>query len=76
MGTVRPARSLQDANRNPDNVRRLLNVEGSEFNAWISGKEAIPTNAQILIAGVLEMPRRDLFTDLPPEEAKHMVDGS
>jgi hypothetical protein len=66
--------AFKKANRNPDNVSRLLNVEGSQFNAWISGKEPIPGNVQMIIAGVLETPRRDLFTDLPPEEAKQSVD--
>jgi hypothetical protein len=36
----------------------------------ISGKESIPANAQTMIAGVLEKSRRDLFTDLPPEDGK------
>jgi hypothetical protein len=58
------------ANRNPDNLKRLLNVEDSQFDAWMSGKEPMPGSAQTMIAGVLETPRRDLFTDLPPEEAK------
>jgi hypothetical protein len=58
------------ANRNPENVKRLLDVDDSQFEAWIAGKEAMPGNAQMMIAGVLEMPRRDLFTDLPPEERK------
>jgi hypothetical protein len=68
--------AFKKANRNPDNVSRLLTVEASQFNAWISGKDPIPTNAQMMIAGVLDMPRRDLFTDLPPEEAKQPVDGT
>ena len=67
--------AFKKANRNPDNVSRLLSVESSHFNAWISGKEPIPANAQMMIAGVLETPRRDLFTDLPPEEAKPPSEG-
>jgi hypothetical protein len=58
------------ANRNPENVKRLLNADDSQFDAWISGKEAMPGNAQTMIAGVLDMPRRDLFTDLPPDEPR------
>ena len=61
---------FKEANRNPDNVRRLLNAEETQFNAWISGKESIPANAQTMIAGVLEKSRRDPFTDLPPEDGK------
>jgi hypothetical protein len=67
--------NFKKANRNPENVSRLLTVEASQFDAWISGKASIPANAQMMIAGVLEMPRRDLFTDLPPEQAKQTVDG-
>jgi hypothetical protein len=58
------------ANRSPSNVRQLLNTEDAQFEGWISGKDAIPGAAQIMIAGVLELPRRDLFTDIPPDDAK------
>jgi hypothetical protein len=58
---------FKDAKREPDKLRQLLNVDSGQFDEWISGKQAIPANAQMMIAGVLEMPRRDLFTDLPPE---------
>lgn len=62
--------AFRTANRNPDNVKHLLGAEDSQFDAWVSGKEPLPGNAQVMIAGVLETPRRDLFTDLPPEETK------
>jgi hypothetical protein len=62
--------AFKTANRNPDNVKHLLGAEDSQFDAWISGKEPLPGNAQVMIAGVLETLRRDLFTDLPPEETK------
>lgn len=76
---VRWARSdlreaFKQAGRNPDNVRQLLNAEDGQFNAWISGKEPLPGSAQTMIAGVLEKSRRDLFTDIPPEEAKGSAD--
>jgi hypothetical protein len=58
------------ANRSPANVRQLLNTEDAQFEGWISGKDAIPGAAQIMIAGVLGMPLRDLFTDIPPDDAK------
>jgi hypothetical protein len=58
------------ANRSPSNVRQLLNTEDAQFEGWISGKDAIPGAAQTMIAGVLGMPRRDLFTDMPPDDAK------
>ena len=58
------------ANRSPSNVRQLLNTEDAQFEGWISGKDAIPGAGQIMIAGVLGMPLRDLFTDIPPDDAK------
>jgi hypothetical protein len=58
------------ANRSPNNVRQLLNAEDAQFEGWISGKDALPGAAQIMIAGVLGMPLRDLFTDIPPDDAK------
>jgi hypothetical protein len=58
------------ANRSPSNVRQLLNTEDAQFEGWISGKDAIPGAAQTMIAGVLGMPPRDLFTDIPPDDAK------
>ena len=58
------------ANRSPSNVRQLLNTEDAQFEGWISGKDAVPGAAQIMIAGVLGMPLRDLFTDIPPDDAK------
>lgn len=56
--------------RNPSNVRQLLNTEDAQFEGWISGKDAIPVAAQIMMAGVLGMRLRDLFTDIPPDDAK------
>jgi len=58
------------ANRNPNNVKRLLSADDDQFEGWLSGKDAIPGAAQTMIAGVLEMPRRDLFTDIAPDETK------
>ena len=58
------------ANRNPNNVKRLLSADDDLFEGWISGKDAVPGAAQTMIAGVLEMSRRDLFTDIPPDDVK------
>jgi hypothetical protein len=58
------------ANRSPNNVRQLLNAEDAQFEGWISGKYALPGAAQIMIAGVLGMSQRELFTDIPPDDAK------
>jgi hypothetical protein len=58
------------ANRSPTNVRQLLNAENAQFEGWISGKDALPGAAQTMIAGVLGMSQRELFTDIPPDDAK------
>jgi hypothetical protein len=58
------------ANRSPNNVRQLLNAEDAQFEGWISGKDALPGAAQTMIAGVLGMSQRELFTDIPPDDAK------
>ena len=65
--------SFKTANRDPDNVKHLLGAEDGQFDSWVSGKEPLPGSAQILIAGALGMSRRDLFTDLPPEETTEAV---
>jgi hypothetical protein len=59
---------FRKANRDPESTRRLLDVDNGVFGDWIAGKEPIPGSAQTMIAGVLGKPRRDLFTDLPPED--------
>ena len=58
------------ANRNPNNVKRLLSADDDQFEGWMSGKDAIPGAAQTMIAGVLEMQRREVFTDIPPDDVK------
>lgn len=63
---------LQDeftkANRNPDEVKRLLDADGTEFKDWISGQKSMPADAQRMIAGVLGKPQRELFTDIAPDD--------
>jgi hypothetical protein len=58
------------ANRSPNNARQLLNAEAAQFEGWISGKDALPGAAQTMIAGVLGMSQRELFTDIPPDDAR------
>jgi hypothetical protein len=57
------------SNRDPDRVRRLLQAKDDEFEDWVSGKRPMPANVQMMIAGVLQTPPRDLFTDIPPDQA-------
>ena len=59
--------AFRQANRDPEKVKRLLNAEDGQFDAWIGGEESIPGNVQTMLAGVLERPRRELFSDLPPD---------
>ena len=39
----------------------------SEWSEWLQGKEAMPANVQVMVAAVLQKPRRELFTDIPPD---------
>jgi hypothetical protein len=57
------------SDRDPVRVKRLLQASDQEFEGWISGKEPLPANVQMIIAGVLQIPPRDLFTDIPPDQA-------
>jgi hypothetical protein len=52
-----------------------LDVEESVLDGWISGARPIPANAQLLIAGILSQPPRELFTDLAPEETRRRQPG-
>jgi len=63
-------KAFELAKRNPESVRQLLAASPDEFNGWISGTSALPVEAQTLIAGVLGLSRRDLFTDFPPGSGK------
>jgi len=57
------------SNRNPERVKKLLQASDEEFEGWISGKQPMPANVQMIIAGVLQIPPRDLYTDIPPDQA-------
>jgi hypothetical protein len=56
------------ANRKPEDVRNLLDVDNDIFEDWISGTKAMPADAQKMIAGVLGKPQRELFTDIAPDD--------
>jgi hypothetical protein len=70
---LRPVFKL--ANRDPEALRRAMNAEEDQFNSWISGKEPLPGNVQVLIASVLEKPPRELFTDFPPDDVEQKGDA-
>jgi hypothetical protein len=55
--------------RDPDRVKRLVQAKDEDFEGWVSGTRPIPANIQMIIAGVLQTPPRDLFTDIPPDQA-------
>jgi hypothetical protein len=48
--------AFNKAERDPKAVQHLLNAEDDQFHAWISGREAMPMNTQIMLAGVLGLP--------------------
>jgi hypothetical protein len=60
---------FKDSNRDPERVKRLLQANDDEFEGWVSGREPMPANVQMIIAGVLQKPPRDLYTDIPPDQA-------
>jgi len=62
-------KAFEAGNRDPERVKRLLQASDEEFEGWVSGKEPIPPNVQMIIAGVLQTPPRDLYTDIPPDQA-------
>jgi hypothetical protein len=45
-----------------------MGAKDDEFQQWISGREPMPANVQMIVAGVLQTPSRDLFTDIPPDQ--------
>jgi hypothetical protein len=59
--------------RDPKTLLEPLRVKESELGDWLAGKEPMPKSAQVLIAAVLNKPRRDLFTDLPPPGQENPV---
>ena len=61
--------TFKTSNRNPEHVKRLLQAKDDEFDGWVSGKEPMPANVQMIIAGVLQIPPRELYTDIPPDQA-------
>jgi hypothetical protein len=65
-GDLRQA--FKDANRDPERVKRLLQADDKEFDGWVNGTESMPANVQMIIAGVLQIPPRDLYTDIPPDQ--------
>lgn len=60
--------AFQAAGREPDAVRRLLDADSSQFEDWLSGKQPMASSAQTMLAGVLGLRLRDLFTDIAPDD--------
>jgi hypothetical protein len=46
----------------------MFEVDDTEIDGWLDGDKPVPKEAQTLISAILDVPRRDLFTDLPPED--------
>jgi DNA-binding transcriptional regulator YdaS (Cro superfamily) len=64
--------AFKKLNRDPAKLRKLIGTRESEFNEWLDGKEPIPPSAQIYISAALDIPRRELFTDIAPDADKKM----
>lgn len=61
--------SFKAMNCDPLRLKAVLDTADKDLNEWIDGKTAVPPDVQRLIAAVLDRPRRDLFTDIPPPDA-------
>jgi hypothetical protein len=59
---------FDEVHRDPKSLKSIFGVDDTDIDAWLDGKKPVPKEAQVLISVVLDVPRRDLFTDLPPEE--------
>ncbi len=57
------------AGRTTEALRQLVDADNEQFEDWLSGKTAMPADIQKIVAGTLGSTLRDLFTDLPPEDA-------
>jgi hypothetical protein len=44
---------FKKAERDPKDMQHLLDIPDDQFESWISGKDAMPVNAQIMLAAVL-----------------------
>jgi len=60
---------FEKAGRKPEALRSILGVEQNDFDDWISGRTAAPGDVQKIIAGTLGSTPRELFSDIPPEDA-------
>jgi hypothetical protein len=58
---------FRKAGRDADQLRKLLKAKDAEWDEWLQGKEPMPSSVQTMLAAVLQKPRRDLFTDIPPD---------
>jgi hypothetical protein len=58
---------FKNSERDPDQLRKLLKAKDAEWDEWLQGKEPMPSSVQTMLAAVLQKPRRDLFTDIPPD---------
>jgi len=66
---VNLAAEFATAHRDAEALRRQLTAKESEWSDWIQGKEPLPGSVQRMISIVIDKPRRDLFTDIAPDDA-------
>ncbi len=65
-------KAFKKLGRDPTRLRDLIGAKEGEFNDWLEGKEAIPPSAQFYMSAALDIPRRELFTDIAPDADKKM----
>lgn len=58
--------AITDSGRDPLQLARQLGEKPEQVASWLDGKEPLPVNAQRIISAWLNLPLRELFTDLPP----------
>jgi hypothetical protein len=61
---LRPA--FKVAGHDPQLVRQAVRAEADEWDGWLQGRSPVPSQVQTMVSVVLQQPKRDLFSDLPP----------
>lgn len=56
---------LSEENRDLSVLKSILRADDDQLNRWLDGTDIVPSEAQRIIAAVLNRPVRDLFTEMP-----------
>ncbi len=57
---------FEKAGRDPEVLRGSVKAETDEWDGWLQGHSPVPSPIQTIISAVLQQPKRDLFSDIPP----------